>query len=109
MEHTDEQGDRRAVSTGAQNRRLAGTDGRNGGSGVPTTVRSGKNPGPPRPGTKYLVQVEIQVDIQARKLFLEFSDWTLTHMRALIVLRPGFWTEIRAVLSSRVIRPGEHF
>ena len=36
--------------------------------------------------------VEFQVDIRARTLFLEFSDWTLTHMRALRILRPGFYT-----------------
>ena len=36
----------------------------------------------------------VQVDSQARKLFLEFSNWILTHMRALGILIPGFYTEI---------------
>ncbi len=40
--------------------------------------------------------LEIQVDIQARKLYLEFSNWILTHMRAFGILRPGFYTEFRA-------------
>ena len=42
------------------------------------------------------LHLEIQVDIQARQLFLEFSNWILTHMSALGILRPGFYTEFRA-------------
>ena len=37
-------------------------------------------------------------DILARELYLEFSNWNLTHMRALGILIPGFYTEIRAGL-----------
>ena len=40
--------------------------------------------------------LEIQVDIQARKLYLEFPNWILTHMRDIRILRPGFYTEFRA-------------
>ena len=40
--------------------------------------------------------LEIQVDIQARRLFWEFSSWILTHMRDVGTLRPGFYTEFRA-------------
>ena len=40
--------------------------------------------------------LEIQVDIQARKLYLKFSNWILTHMRDIRILRPGFYTEFRA-------------
>ena len=40
--------------------------------------------------------LEIQVDIQARKLYLEFSNWILTHMRDIRILIPGFYTEFRA-------------
>ena len=40
--------------------------------------------------------LEVQVDIQARKLCLEFSNWILTHMRALGILRPWFYTEFQA-------------
>ena len=43
--------------------------------------------------------LEVQVDIQARKLYLEFSNWNLTHMRALGISRPGFYTEFRARLT----------
>ena len=39
--------------------------------------------------------LEIQVDIQARKLFLKFSNWILTHMRDIRILIPGFYTELR--------------
>ena len=42
--------------------------------------------------------LEIQIDIQARKLFLEFPNWILTHMRALGILILGFYTEFRAGL-----------
>ena len=42
--------------------------------------------------------LEIQVDIQAKKLYLEFPNWILTHMRALVILIPGFYTETRAGL-----------
>ena len=38
----------------------------------------------------------IQVDIQARKLFGEFSNWILTHMRDIWILKPGFDTAFRA-------------
>ena len=41
-------------------------------------------------------RLEIQVDIQARKQFLEFSNWNLTHTKALGILRPGFYREFRA-------------
>ena len=40
--------------------------------------------------------LEIQVDIQAREIFLEFSIWILTHVRDIRILRPGFYTEFRA-------------
>ena len=40
--------------------------------------------------------LEIQVDIQARKLYLEFPNWILTHMRDIRILIPGFYTEFRA-------------
>ena len=43
-------------------------------------------------------QLEIQVDILAGELYLEFSNWMLTHMRVLGILRPGFYTEFRAGL-----------
>ena len=39
---------------------------------------------------------EVQVDILAGKLYLEFSNWILTHMRDIWTLRPGFCTEFRA-------------
>ena len=42
--------------------------------------------------------LEVQVDILAGELYLEFSNWILTHMRALGILIPGFYTEIRAGL-----------
>ena len=46
---------------------------------------------------KTIVQsLEIQVDIRAGKLYLEFSNWILTHMRAFGILRPGFYTEFQA-------------
>ena len=35
-------------------------------------------------------------DILARELYLEFSNWNLTHMKALGNLIPGFCTEIQA-------------
>ena len=44
--------------------------------------------------------LEIQVDIQARKLFLEFSNWILTHMRDVRILRLGFYIKFELVLSS---------
>ena len=40
--------------------------------------------------------LEIQVDIQARKLYLEFSNWNLTHIRALGTLGPGLYRGLRA-------------
>ena len=40
--------------------------------------------------------LEVQVDIHARELYLEFSNWILTHVRALGILIPEFYTEIRA-------------
>ena len=40
--------------------------------------------------------LEVQVDILAGELYLEFSNWILTHMRALGILIPGFYTEFRA-------------
>ena len=43
----------------------------------------------------------IQVDILARELYLEFSNWILTHMRDIWTLRPGFY--------SRMVSPGEPF
>ena len=42
--------------------------------------------------------LEAQVDILAGKLYLEFSNWILTHMRDIGSLIPGFYTEIRAGL-----------
>ena len=38
----------------------------------------------------------IQVDIQSKKLFLEFLNWTLTHVKDIWISRPGFYTEFRA-------------
>ena len=40
--------------------------------------------------------LEIQVDVQARKLYLEFPNWILIHMRDIRISRPGFYTESRA-------------
>ena len=40
--------------------------------------------------------LEAQVDILAGKLYLEFSNWNFTHMRALGILMPGFSTEFQA-------------
>ena len=40
--------------------------------------------------------LEIQVDILARELYLEFPNWNLTHMRDIRTLIPGFYTEFRA-------------
>ena len=40
--------------------------------------------------------LEIQVNILASELYLEFSNWVWTHMRGLGILRPGFYTEFRA-------------
>ena len=40
--------------------------------------------------------LEIQVDIQARKLFLEFPNWILTHVGDIRIWIPGFYTEFRA-------------
>ena len=40
--------------------------------------------------------LEVQVDIQARKLYLGFPNWILTDMRALRILGPGFYTEFPA-------------
>ena len=37
-----------------------------------------------------------QIDIQTRKLCLEFSNYDLTHIRALDILTPGFYTEFWA-------------
>ena len=37
-------------------------------------------------------------DILARELYLEFSNWNLTHMRALGILIPEFYTEMGAGL-----------
>ena len=42
--------------------------------------------------------LEAQVDMQARKLSREFSNWNLTHMRDIWTLRPEFYTEFRAGL-----------
>ena len=36
------------------------------------------------------------LEVQVRKLCLEFSNWVLTHMRALISLIPGLYNEFRA-------------
>ena len=38
--------------------------------------------------------LEIQVDILAGELYLEFSNWFLTHMRDIWTLRPGFYIEL---------------
>ena len=43
-----------------------------------------------------LRHLDIRVDILAGELYLEFSNWNLTHMRALGILIPGFYTEFRA-------------
>ena len=40
--------------------------------------------------------LEVQVDILAGKLYLEFSNWILTHMRDIGSLIPGFYTEFQA-------------
>ena len=40
--------------------------------------------------------LEIQVDILAGELYLEFSNWTLIHMKGIGTLIPGFYTEFRA-------------
>ena len=40
--------------------------------------------------------LEVEVDILAGKLYLEFSNWILTHMRDMWTLTPGFDTEFRA-------------
>ena len=40
--------------------------------------------------------LEIEIDIQAKKLVLEFSNWILTHVRDIRILRLGFHTEFRA-------------
>ena len=40
--------------------------------------------------------LEVQIDILAGELYLEFSNWSLTHMRDIRILRPGFYTEFRA-------------
>ena len=45
--------------------------------------------------------LKIQVDIQARKLFLEFSNWMLTHMKDIRILIPGFYTAFRAGTSQQ--------
>ena len=42
--------------------------------------------------------LEIQVDILAGELYLEFSNWNLTHMRALGILIPEPYTEFRGRL-----------
>ena len=42
--------------------------------------------------------LEVQVAIQARELYFEFSNWNLTHVRALGILIPGFYTEFQAGL-----------
>ena len=38
----------------------------------------------------------LQVDIQARELHLEFSNWISTHMRDIWTVKPGFYTEFQA-------------
>ena len=43
-----------------------------------------------------VTRLELQVDSQARELYLEFSNWILTHMRDIWILRLGFCTEFRA-------------
>ena len=48
---------------------------------------------PPRPPPAASI---LQVDILAGELYLEFSNWNLTHMRALGIWTPGFYTEFRA-------------
>ena len=40
--------------------------------------------------------LEVQVDIQAGKLYLEFSNWISTHIRDIRILRPVIYTEFRA-------------
>ena len=40
--------------------------------------------------------LEVQVDILARELYLEFSNWILTHMRDIRILIPRFFAEFRA-------------
>ena len=40
--------------------------------------------------------LEIQVDVLAGALYLEFSNWNLTHMGDIKILIPGLYTEIRA-------------
>ena len=39
--------------------------------------------------------MDIQVDILARELYLEFSNWNLTYMKDIWTLRPGFYSEFR--------------
>ena len=46
-------------------------------------------------GTSPPLSPEVQVDILAKELYLQFSNWILTHMRALRILTPGFYTEFR--------------
>ena len=55
--------------------------------------------------------LEAQVDILAGKLYLEFSNWILTHMRALRILIPEFTStqNFDPDWSSIVIWPGEPF
>ena len=40
--------------------------------------------------------LEIRFDIRARKLYSEFPNWILTHMRDIWILRPSLYTEFRA-------------
>ena len=40
--------------------------------------------------------LEIRVDILAGELYLEFSNWNLTHMRDIWIPRLGFYTEFPA-------------
>ena len=37
--------------------------------------------------------LEVQVDILAGELYFEFSNWILTHVKAVGILIPGFYTE----------------
>ena len=39
--------------------------------------------------------MDLQVDILARDLYLEFSNWNLTYMKDIWTLRPGFYSEFR--------------
>ena len=53
--------------------------------------------------------LQIQVDIAARKLFLEFWNWILTHIRDVRIWDRVSTQNFQPVLSSRVIWPGGPF